>query len=400
MNRIKIRRLLGAFFLLFSSVATSAVLSEPLKMPNCLADKLSNYMLLAKDSDYSIVDVPVEDIPKIKELAEKEHCGLFVNASTKIPEVSLSEKKAHAQAFLKNNISPKFSENNYVLLHPKEVREALSHVVPDNIWVTVSELTQFTNRSSTQNNGKNTAFWLQEKIEKMVKESGRNDVSSFFVPTLGRYIQPSLVTVIGKNNKAPAVIIGAHMDTLGSLDSVRMPGADDDASGLASSMEAARVLLSSQLEFKRPIYIVWYAAEEMGLVGSQRVVQHFKQNHLPVYAVLQLDMTGYKKDENSMDKTIWIFRDYTDLSLSNFVSKLIKNYINVPIGYSKCGYGCSDHFSWHEAGFPAAFPCETSFEDHNPYIHSASDKIDPLDLEHMTNFSKLGIAFALELALG
>ena len=70
----------------------------------------------------------------------------------------------------------------------------------------------------------------------------------------------------------------------------------------------------------------------------------------------------------------------------------------MPVDYSSCGYGCSDHASWTKAGVPAAFPCESNFDEHNPYIHSASDTMSLLSLEHMTNFAKLAVAFAIELA--
>ena len=80
------------------------------------------------------------------------------------------------------------------------------------------------------------------------------------------------------------------MDTLDG----RMPGAGDDGSGSSSVMEMARILLSSKINFKRPIYIIWYAAEERGLVGSQYVVEHFIDNSIPVKAAIQFDMTGYR----------------------------------------------------------------------------------------------------------
>lgn len=51
-----------------------------------------------------------------------------------------------------------------------------------------------------------------------------------------------------------------------------------------------------------------------------------------------------------------------------------------------------------EEGVPAALPNESDFKDLNPYIGSSSDTMDLLSLDHMTNFSKLALAFAIELA--
>ena len=84
--------------------------------------------------------------------------------------------------------------------------------------------------------------------------------------------------------------------------------------------------------------------------------------------------------------------------MSHYIAQLIETYVKVPVDYSQCGYGCSDHASWDDKNIPAAFACESNYEDHNPYIHSNADTMDLLSLEHMTNFSKLALAFAIELA--
>ena len=193
----------------------------------------------------------------------------------------------------------------------------------------------------------------------MAQNYGRTNTDSFFVIQAG-YKQPSLVTVIGNDKKVPGIVLGAHMDTLDGL----MPGAGDDGSGSSSVMEMARVLLASDFSLQRPIYIIWYAAEEQGLVGSQYVVDYFAAHKIPVKAAIQFDMTGYRV--NSADPTMWVYMDYVNKNLSNFVANLIDTYVQVPVDYSKCGYGCSDHASWYDAGIPAAFPCESNFKDHNP----------------------------------
>jgi leucyl aminopeptidase len=380
-----------------NSIAASPAVHEQLQIPQCLAAKLTKpYKILAENKQFKIIEVPSTDVDNLTVLADQVKCGHFVNVSHKLSRVSLPTKQQSAQNILKKSgaKSLKAAQINpevYEIKHQEEVNAALKEVVADNIWQTLTHLTTYHNRSATKSTGLETAHWLKSTFEAMAIEYGRNDTATFFVNT-GWYKQPSLVTVIGKDIKAPAIVIGAHMDTLDG----RMPGAGDDGSGSSSIMEAARVLLASKTTFKRPIYIIWYAAEERGLVGSQYVVQHFVDHSIPVKAAIQFDMTGYRVDP--ADPTMWVFTDYTDKGLSNYVAKLIDTYIHVPVDYSHCGYGCSDHPSWTEEGIPAAFPCESNFEDHNPYIHSSADTIDLLSLDHMTNFSKLALAFAMELA--
>lgn len=386
--------LIAAGSMLANAYATDASVTEQLQVPQCLAAKITtSYGVLAEDKQFKILDVPSADVESLVRLADTVHCGHFVNISHKFKGSLPAEKKQAA-----NNVLQKkpvraavVAPTSYEIKHQKEVNAALKNIVADNIWQTLAHLTSYQNRSASKDTGVEAAKWLKSTFEAMAVAAGRSDTETYFVQT-GRYKQPSLVTVIGKDIKAPGIVIGAHMDTLDG----RMPGAGDDGSGSSSIMEMARVLLSSDLTFKRPIYIIWYAAEERGLVGSQYVVEHFQDHKIPVKAAIQFDMTGYRVDPK--DPTMWVFTDYTHKGLSNYVAKLIDTYVQVPVDYSECGYGCSDHASWNEIGVPAAFPCESNFEDHNPYIHTSSDNMDLISLEHMTNFSKLATAFAIELA--
>jgi len=87
------------------------------------------------------------------------------------------------------------------------------------------------------------------------------------------------------------------MDTLGNTGD-RMPGADDDASGVAAILEIFTRIVESGATFKQDIYFIFYGAEELGFLGSKAVVRDFKKRKIAVSAVMQLDMIGYvhKKD--------------------------------------------------------------------------------------------------------
>ncbi|GGI84477.1 aminopeptidase LapA [Legionella impletisoli] len=390
--------LLAGWLITTAAIAMPEPTTQQLQVPSCLAKTLTMpYKVIAETHAFKIIEVPFNQLDDIRIAADKARCGRFVNVTKKLEAQSKEERLLKAKLLLLKP-KPKAALKEpirYSLQHHSEVQNALALVEDKRIEDTLIHLTSYTNRSAVLNNGVQTAQWLKQSFDQMAIEYGRKDVDSYFVTTGGWFIQPSVVTVIGHDLSKPGIVIGAHMDTLGKTERQRMPGAGDDGSGSASIMEVARVLLSSKLALKRPIYIIWYAAEEQGLVGSQAVVQAFKDQNIPVFAAIQFDMTGFRNDPN--DKTMWVFKDYTDPSLSDFVSELITTYINVPVKYSRCGYGCSDHASWNVEGVPAAFPCETSFEAHNPYIHSALDTMDLLSTDHMSNFTKLGLAFAIEL---
>lgn len=381
--------------LILASNSIFAAPHEQLQVPQCLAQKITvTHEILAENDQFKIIDVLSSDLEKVSLIAKQVRCGDFENISHKLTGVLSAAKKQSAKSILsKNTVQSTLTTNKdqFDIKHKKEVNAALSEVVADNIWQTLNHLTSYANRSATKETGVEVANWLKATFEAMAIEYSRSDTETFFVKT-GWYKQPSLVTVIGKDIKAPAIVIGAHMDTPDG----RMPGADD-GSGSATILEAARVLLSSKMVFKRPIYIIWYAAGTRDLAGSQYVVHYFQEKRIPVKAVVQFDMTGYRAKTD--DSTMWVYTDYTDKGLSNYMARLIDTYIHVPVDYSKCGYECSDHASWNEEGISTAYPSESDFEGRNPYIHSSSDTMDYLNLNHMTNFSKLAVALAIELGL-
>lgn len=386
--------LLGLFIAVSWQEACADNSNELLQMQQCLAQKLDKrFPILAENKEFAIIEAPSAAIPEIAILADNANCGRFVNLTAKINGKD-AEKKSSAQQLLQKKNTPfpqEVGSNDYKIQHPEAVRKTLALVKTETIEKTLQSLTDFYNRYSRNENGKITADWLKGQVDALAQQYQRDDTHSWFIKT-PRYKQPSLVFVIGKDAPGPGIVIGAHMDTLDG----RMPGAGDDGSGSSSLMATAEALLASGYQPDHPIYLIWYAAEEMGLVGSQYVVDDFTNSKRSVKAAMQLDMTGYRPDPKN--KALWLFKDYTNKSLTSFAAELIQYYVKVPVSYSKCGYGCSDHASWYEAGIPAVFPCESSFPEHNPNIHTENDKMEWLSHEHMTNFSKLAVAFAIELA--
>ena len=196
------------------------------------------------------------------------------------------------------------------------------------------------------------------------------------------------------------VVVGAHLDSIlsfGISEKARAPGADDDASGVASMTEAVRAIIASGHRPRRTIHVIAYAAEEVGLRGSQDIARQFKQAGRKVAGVLQLDMTNYKGAAND----IYLFTDYTNAQQNAFIAQLVGAYLpESKVGYDKCGYGCSDHASWHAHGYPASMPFESSFARDNPYIHTAKDTFANSGGQtvHALKFARLAAAYMVELS--
>ncbi|MBX3708249.1 MAG: M20/M25/M40 family metallo-hydrolase [Gammaproteobacteria bacterium] len=400
---------------LFSLIALAAK-AEPIDnrhiivAPQCLVKNLSvsmNYKTLASSSTLALLEtnrLGIDYLIEAKNHRTATPCGGFVDVTDAWDNYhsrdlsSQRKAKSFLQEEMTKESSVKIKAKTYGIQYPDQVNQLIKQINPSTIW---SDLTAFSDthkskfpdRYANSATGVNAANWLKEKIEALAKANNRTDITTYAISTGPQYKQPSIVVKIGDSNE-PGVVIGGHMDTLSSSWELK-PGADDDGSGSMAVMEIARTLISSNMRFKKPIYIMWYAAEEEGLVGSSKVVAEFKNKNIPIDAVLQFDMTGYA-DKN--DPTIWLITDNINKDLTAYLETLIKTYIKQPVGYTRCGYSCSDHASWNKAGFPAAIPFEAAFGKDNPYIHTANDTINILSINHMANFAKLGIAFAVELA--
>lgn len=294
-------------------------------------------------------------------------------------------------------LAPVLTRPSYVLDNQSAITPLVPQLQASNIAQTITDMSAFTNRYYTTTAGVNASDWLKNKWTTMA--AGRSDITVTQF-THSSYPQKSVIlTINGTDNGSEVVVLGAHLDSIntnGTTETTRAPGADDDASGIASMTEALRVMLASNYKPRRTIKMIGYAAEEVGLRGSQDIASWHKNNNVNVVGVMQLDMTNYKGSPSD----IYMYTDYTDSTQNDFVVKLIQTYQpTLTIGYDRCGYGCSDHASWTGQGYWSSMPFETSFNQDNPYIHTANDTYANMgnQADHALKFARLGLTFAMEL---
>jgi hypothetical protein len=108
----------------------------------------------------------------------------------------------------------------------------------------------------------------------------------------GRLLQNIIGQRRGLVNEADVFILAAHYDAVDGS-----PGADDNASGVAGLLEAARIL--SKYNFNASIRIIAFDGEEQGLAGSAMYVKA-RAPHERIRGVLNCDMIGnYSVEPNS-----------------------------------------------------------------------------------------------------
>lgn len=315
-----------------------------------------------------------------------QQCGGFIVHKTE------AEARAALRQTAMTSVSPSYLIDNRDLVEP-----VLAQMNDKHIEDSILRLSAFPNRYYKSPSGVDASNWLFTTWSDMA--GGRPDivVKQF---THADYPQKSvMLSITGSERPDESIVLGAHLDSILTSrmsDTALAPGADDDASGVASLTEALRSMLAQNYRPKRSMHFVAYAAEEVGLRGSQDIARAFKQDGATVIGVLQLDMTNYKGSAND----IVLFTDYTDSKQNAFLAQLVTAYLpGLKLGYDKCGYACSDHASWQAQGFPASMPFESSFARDNPAIHTAKDSYANSggQAAHALKFARLAAAFAIEL---
>jgi len=308
------------------------------------------------------------------------------NGHTGFMDVTVSDHEIYPQREVTIPVGP---------THQAEVRALNARLSGARIWSTITSLSDYNTRYYTQTTGLDAVDWLEEQYKTIAGSRLGQDI------TIERFehswLQPSLIVRI-RGTKFPAerVIIGGHIDsTAGSGGSSRAPGADDDASGSSTVLEAFRILVTDPNGFKpdRTLEFQAYAAEEVGLRGSQAIAEDYYANGFNVIGMLQLDMTGY--DGSGV---IGIVTDYTNPVLTQFLRACAGAYCTTPVASTACNYGCSDHASFYRVGYPASFAFESRFTNSNPDIHTNRDTLDKLQQDHAVQFGYLAVGFLVELS--
>ncbi len=295
----------------------------------------------------------------------------------------------------------KLAENgifaDYKIDQQKIVNKLISRVEENVIRKTITKLSSYNNRYYKAETGVESSKWIHGLWKKLVE--GRNDAMVKLVNHKNWPQQSIILQIKGSEKPNEIVVIGGHADSIAGFfggAGSRAPGADDNASGIATISEIIRLIAKSGYKPKRTIMFMGYAAEEVGLLGSKDIAKQFKSTNKDVVGVLQLDMTNFQG--SNLD--IVMMTDYTNKNQNEFVGKLIDEYLpNLSWGYDRCGYGCSDHASWHNAGYPASMPFESKKGDMNRRIHTKNDTLENMGgtADHASKFAKLGLAFLVEM---
>jgi len=202
-------------------------------------------------------------------------------------------------------------------------------------------------------------------------------------------------------------VICAHYDSTASRtpgwdwETDPAPGADDNATGTAVVMEAARVL--SQYEFAHTIRFIAFSGEEQGLWGSQHYAEAVWTSGDTIAGVVNLDMVGYNTVCDKVDflgnpASEWLVDAIRENASQYAIDVITEKVISASFTYS-------DHSSFWDYGYPAILGiedyqpwCNSYCYEANHNYHTMTDTYSTLNMNLLEKTAELTVATIAELA--
>jgi len=196
------------------------------------------------------------------------------------------------------------------------------------------------------------------------------------------------------------IVVGAHYDAHGPN-----PGADDNASGVASIIELAKML--QKVELKKRVIVIGYSLEEPPHFGTKEMgsaahAMALKSENKKVLAMISVEMIGYFHDEAGSQEFpmpilshfypdtgnfIAVASNLQNAGLTRRVKRSMRGASDLPVLSINApnlvpGIDFSDHRNYWEQGFPAVMVTDTAFFRNKNY-HTPNDTPERLDYKRM-----------------
>lgn len=264
------------------------------------------------------------------------------------------------------------SYSNYAYFD--ELEAWMSEIRADLLMQDIQLLTDLGSRFHASSAGLEAVETLYSELASIIANQSGWEISRVDHPWTQQ--NSIIVALKGMINPEKTTVIGAHFDSISPSTEVA-PGADDNASGVASLLSLIRLLVNKQASFESSVEFHFYAAEEVGLVGSNHIAQSYRSQSREILAMMQIDM-NFWRPKNSVPK-VFLYTDYTSMELLRRAQSWLKLYSELDFDLAQLPSGAaSDHVAWFRQGYPTIFAHESPLDGY-PFIHTTEDLSEKLN---------------------
>ncbi len=265
----------------------------------------------------------------------------------------------------------------------------------DNVTSTIQHLQDYGTRYVAVDSCWAAGYWIRDRfIEYGLSEV---ELDTFRCWTFQDTVDAMNVLAWKEGSSRPDeyVVIGGHYDSVTTDNftdpNAPAPGADDNGTGIAGVLEAARLLAG--MEFERSVIFACWSGEEVGLIGSRAWVNDAVASGLNIVIYLNMDCLGYPDEP---DPTAIIYSDSLSLAVAALVCNLITDNTDYDCITTVRPIGASDQNSFWEAGYNVL---DTSAgAGWSPYHHTPNDVIDNVDLTMARTLAAVNVATCAAVA--
>lgn len=281
----------------------------------------------------------------------------------------------------------------------------LNQISADSVYATVKDLQNFGNRLAVQNEN---------------NPDGNRDVADYIIRRLESYGVTAELDSFGVGNTVayglwvnqwfynvkgvlPAdnpiddsiVLVGAHMDAIAFNNNyyvaAQVPGADDNASGVAVMLELARICHANKIQFSRNIHFMAFDAEEFGLWGSEYDAHKRRTAGEKIALMMNNDMVSNQPDGDWRLLLRW-YDNAEDVlmrasSICEQYTKLVP--VTLPDSENMVRATRSDSYSYYEYGYRATFASEYTYPSS---YHTAYDLTDSCNYSYLAEVARYNMA--------
>ncbi len=256
-----------------------------------------------------------------------------------------------------------------------------SEISTSRIYEYEKDLFAFGSKFITEPGNAQAITYLQETL----RGFGYEPELQWFEPRPGVRTANVIATLRGTTDASLNYVISSHFDSV-----QRGPGADDNTSGTAALIEAARVLRSSPQS--ATIKFAFFTGEEAGLLGSREFVRRAVEAGDQIVGALNNDMVGFANDSR-LDNTI----RYSNDGIRDIQHAAAMSFSDL-ITYDARYYKNTDAHAYYEAygdivGGIGSYPILG-----NPHYHQRHDVLETINHQLVAEVSKTTVATVMLLA--
>jgi len=264
------------------------------------------------------------------------------------------------------------------------IEQMVSAVSPDSVLSYVNRLQRYRTRYSTSDSCRAAAEWIRQKFI-----AYGCDTVIMQNHTSGHAPNVTGIKYGTSGNRNPYAIICGHFDSYAPNNA---PGADDNASGTAAVLEAARV--TQGYLFTYDLRFIAFSGEEFGLYGSEYYAGQARAQGDSILGVLNFDMIGYVDAEPENLDVLGKINNPPCEPFVDWFTAIADTYTTLPI-YKRMvnDNQNSDHGPFWNNGYLAFCGIE-DFWPVNPWYHTPGDSIGAgyNNNEFCTEVTRAGVA--------